>query len=997
MKRIYKSLSLLVVLTAFFSFSGLAQNAWINEIHYDNTGTDAGEFIEVVIQNAGSYTLADFSVVLYNGNNGLSYDTKTIDLFTAGAVSNGYSLFYYTYPANGIQNGAPDGMALAYQGSVVSGQWLSYEGAMTANDGPANGMLSADIGVMETGTEAVGLSLQLAGSGAAYSDFLWQAPADDTPGQLNNGQSLGGAPQPEPSNYPTELALEVYKIMITLTWTDAVGTQLPSNYLIKLSDADDITAPVDGTPVPDDEDFSDGTGALNISYGVETAVFYPLEGETEYYFKIYPYTNAGANINYKTDGTAPSDNGGTVPRLHLEDFESNSFGTWTMYNVASDKDWAVANFGGAYSTIFFAQMNGFNQDVPSNDWLISPALNLNTMENEQLEFFSQWKYGVSDDELTLLYSLDYTSGDPTLATWTELTFVKPPVAEQWYSSGDVSLGGISGSSVHLAFQYLGSSDPTRWGVDEILITEGESVASISVSSPVEGDYWEQGSSHDITWVALNTGANVIIELTNDASSGSPTWTTLIASVPAANGTWTWSIPAEQATSDDCRIRVTDTGDDQVFGLSGIFSVIEPIIIPQLVISEIMYNPPESGTDSLEFIEIYNADDISVELEGYYFSEGAEFTFPTYTLNPGNYFLIAVDSVIFQDFFGMPAWQFNGGLGNNGERISLNNSFGMLVDSVNYDDTAPWPTSPDGEGPSLVFCDPGLDNGLGENWSAAIEFVGYNQAGDSVMANPGAGCSSWPVAQFSGDPTIVLTGGSVTFTDESEGEPDEWVWTFIGGTPGSFSGQTPPPIVYNTPGTYNVVLWISNEAGTSTEEKADYIHVGDPPAADFSANPVSLYEGETVDFTDLSTGSPDTWSWEFEGGVPATSDVQNPSDILYDVPGLYSVTLTVTSLFGTDVITKEEYIDVLPVGIDEPGGPVVRIYPNPNNGNFNLLSNYSEEVVVSIYSVYGQLVSEVILVPGDNQLSLEGTADGVYILSYRSQDGKICKTERMIVR
>jgi PKD repeat protein len=490
---------------------------------------------------------------------------------------------------------------------------------------------------------------------------------------------------------------------------------------------------------------------------------------------------------------------------------------------------------------------------------------------------------------------------------------------------------------------------------------------------------------------------VIIELTNDASAGNPTWTTLIASVPASNGTWTWVIPGDQTTSDDCQVRVTDTGDDEVFGLSGIFSVIEPIIIPQLVITEIMYNPPESGTDSLEFIEIYNADDISVDLEGFYFSEGVEFTFPEYTLSPGNYFLVAVDSVIFQDFFGMPAWQFNGGLGNNGERISLNNSFGMLVDSVNYDDADPWPSSPDGEGPSLVFCDPGLDNGLGENWSAAIEFVGYNGNNDSVMANPGAGCSSWPVAQFSGDPTIVLTGGSVTFTDESEGEPDEWVWTFIGGTPGSYAGQTPPPIVYSTPGTYNVILWISNEAGSSTEEKEDYIHVGDLPVADFSANPLSLYEGETVDFTDLSSGSPDTWSWEFEGGDPATSDVQNPADILYDVPGLYAVTLTVTNLFGTDVITKEEYIDVLPVGIDEPGESVVRIYPNPNNGNFNLLSKYSEEMVVSIYSVYGQLVSEMVLAPGENQFSMAGIANGVYILSYRSKDGKICKTERMIIR
>ena len=122
MKNFYKSFGLAFVLTALAFMNTSAQNAWINEIHYDNAGTDAGEFIEVVIQNAGSYNLASFTVTLYNGNGGASYDTKTVDLFTAGAVSNGYSIFYYNYPANGIQNGAPDGMAIDYQGTLISGQ-----------------------------------------------------------------------------------------------------------------------------------------------------------------------------------------------------------------------------------------------------------------------------------------------------------------------------------------------------------------------------------------------------------------------------------------------------------------------------------------------------------------------------------------------------------------------------------------------------------------------------------------------------------------------------------------------------------------------------------------------------------------------------------------------------------------------------------------------------------------------------------------------------------
>ena len=66
MKKIYKSLSLIAIFTALLSLTGLSQNAWINEFHYDNTSTDVDEFIEIIIENPGSYSLSDFAVWLYN-------------------------------------------------------------------------------------------------------------------------------------------------------------------------------------------------------------------------------------------------------------------------------------------------------------------------------------------------------------------------------------------------------------------------------------------------------------------------------------------------------------------------------------------------------------------------------------------------------------------------------------------------------------------------------------------------------------------------------------------------------------------------------------------------------------------------------------------------------------------------------------------------------------------------------------------------------------------
>ena len=84
------------LLLSFFILTGLVvtgqPNAWINEIHYDNSGTDEGEAVEVVIESASSYSLSDFSVHFYNGSGGASYGTATVDQFTEGVTSNGFTI-----------------------------------------------------------------------------------------------------------------------------------------------------------------------------------------------------------------------------------------------------------------------------------------------------------------------------------------------------------------------------------------------------------------------------------------------------------------------------------------------------------------------------------------------------------------------------------------------------------------------------------------------------------------------------------------------------------------------------------------------------------------------------------------------------------------------------------------------------------------------------------------------------------------------------------------
>lgn len=162
----------------------VSDNAWINEIHYDNSGKDRGEFVEVA--GVAGMNLSGWSLVGYNGNNGSTYFTRQLSGVIANQ-SNGFGTVSLSIA--GLQNGRADGVALVdASGNVV--QFLSYEGTLTATNGPASGMTSVDIGAAESSSTSVGHSLQLSGSGSRYEDFNWQSPGNDTPGSVNNGQSF---------------------------------------------------------------------------------------------------------------------------------------------------------------------------------------------------------------------------------------------------------------------------------------------------------------------------------------------------------------------------------------------------------------------------------------------------------------------------------------------------------------------------------------------------------------------------------------------------------------------------------------------------------------------------------------------------------------------------------------------------------------------------------------------------------------------------------------
>jgi VCBS repeat-containing protein len=251
----------------------MAANVFINEFHYDNAGADTGEFVEVA--GAAGTDLTGWKIVLYNGANGNTYDT---DAFS-GIIpdqQNGFGTVRITYPADGIQNGAPDGIALVDPlGNVV--QFISYEGPMTAANGPAAGMTSVNVGVSEAGTQS-GTSIGLVGSGTSAGDFSWALIADDTPGGVNAGQSFGGVVPPQPGTLNIADATTVegnsgtHDIVFTVTRADGSAGAVSATWTATF-----------GSATVDDFGAFTATGTVSFADGATTAeVRIPVQGDTAF-------------------------------------------------------------------------------------------------------------------------------------------------------------------------------------------------------------------------------------------------------------------------------------------------------------------------------------------------------------------------------------------------------------------------------------------------------------------------------------------------------------------------------------------------------------------------------------------------------------------------------------------------------------------------------------------------------------------------------------------
>ncbi|MCR5013250.1 MAG: choice-of-anchor J domain-containing protein [Bacteroidales bacterium] len=269
-------------------------------------------------------------------------------------------------------------------------------------------------------------------------------------------------PDPEPSNYPTNFTATVDKVEVTLNWTDATGAQLPSKYLV-VGSTGSITVPTDGEPV------ADGALVKNVAYGVQTVTFGNLDGNTTYHFAIFPYTNSGSNIDYKTGSGYPTANAQTedVHVLLNETFDSE-LGSFTAVDLYGEQDW----HSGTYNNNSYAYMNGYASGAAhqNEDWLISPALD-GDYATINMNFKTAKNY--DGDDLKLMVSSDYDGqSEPSDFEWEELTdmFDWSTGSYAWVESGIVNIKSYVGSTFYIAFVYTSSDEAApAWEVDDVML------------------------------------------------------------------------------------------------------------------------------------------------------------------------------------------------------------------------------------------------------------------------------------------------------------------------------------------------------------------------------------------------------------------------------------------------------------------------------------------------------------------------------------------------
>jgi PKD repeat protein len=227
-------------------------------------------------------------------------------------------------------------------------------------------------------------------------------------------------------------------------------------------------------------------------------------------------------------------------------------------------------------------------------------------------------------------------------------------------------------------------------------------------------------------------------------------------------------------------------------------------------------------------------------------------------------------------------------------VQYNNTSSPNAVSFQWDFPGGDPSTSTQTNPVVVYATAGA-------YSATL--IAINPSGrDTISRSNYITVNTLPTSAF----TSAANGLTVTFTNTSSGATS-YSWDF--GDNGN-SAEANPSHTYAADGTYTVILSATNACGTATSSQT--VTVTTAPTAGFTATPNSGCAPLTVVFTNTSSSNATSYNWQFPGGTPSSSTAQNPPSVEYNLPGNYTVTLTVSNASGSSTFTQNIVVSAGPM-------------------------------------------------------------------------------------
>ena len=704
------------------------------------------------------------------------------------------------------------------------------------------------------------------------------------------------------------------------------------------------------------------TIAMSVSSGntyiTNSNIIAQANGVTVYY--EIKATDNESGVNTSAIQSYIVHDGGSSDELLNEDFTTCPSAGWLIYSVAGSENWECGTG--------YMQVNAFGSDVACDDWLISPAQNLDLYKDEILTFTSWTKYSDSfNPPIELIYSTNYSgSDDPSSANWTELSATWPAQNSQTITnSGNIDISGINGANVYFAFHYIssgtGSGTSTLWEIDNVVIT-GNLITNESPSiSNIQKSPDSPTSEENVTISATITDPDGSI------SSAVIKWGTSAGSYPntitmtGAGNNYSGTIGAQAAGATVYFIlEATDNESAKTTSTEQSY-VVSSTANENPVITNITFSPlnPES-TESVSVSATITDSDGSISSAGI-------------------------------------KWGTSTG--------SYPNTIAMAGVSNNYSGII----GAQAAGTTVYFIIEATDNESAKTTSTEQSYVVSSTANENPVITNITFSPSSPESteSVSVSATITDLDGSISTASIKWGTTSGTYSNTVNmsNTGANYSGIIPA----QTNGThvYFIISATDNNGGNSESAEYDY-EVFDPtllpPAiSNVSINPANPTADDNVIVSGSVSDEDGTietviLKWKVAGGTFTDVNMNLSGDKYYgQIPKQTAGTTINYTVVATDNDSQQATQDgVYTVsqtnGINDITNQKLNLYPNPVKNILNIsIQDYSGSIDIKIYDILGKMVyKEKLQIANKNSIKLDGLDSGIYFINFEIDNKLITK-------